>query len=78
MNTHIHTTNYTNNGRGWHELAQSSHTMPAHELANICQWNDPNGRWDYASMIDPEGEGMTIGEAHTVCRDQIIIWAKEL
>ena len=71
-------THYTNNAYGWHELARNSHTMSAYDLANICLWNDPNGDWSYADMIDPDGEGMTIGEAHETCRDQILAWAEEL
>ena len=75
MNTHIANTKYADDAHGWHQLAQNSHAMSAQALANICRWNDRNGEWDYDSMLS--SEGMTIKEAHTECRDQIIAWAEE-
>lgn len=78
INDRIYSTPFTNDAAGWRALAGAADTMTAKALADICQWHDPNGDWCFSTMIAIAEDGLTVGEVHTLCRDQIAVWAAEL
>ena len=71
----IYGTIFPNTAAGWRELARAAGIMPAEVLADICQWNDPNGEWCYGTMED---EGLTVPEIRDICREQIAAWSADL